>query len=68
MAKTKEELTVLKQEYKTLMNKLQELSEDELNKVTGGITNINDIHGLEAYGPYYFISHEGVDKDPNNPK
>ena len=37
MAKTKEELNVLKNEYKILTTKLQELSEDELGYVVGGI-------------------------------
>ena len=36
MAKTKEELNELKNEYETLTVKLQELSEDELSIVTGG--------------------------------
>ena len=36
MAKTQEELTQLKTEYEALSTKLQELSEDELNMVTGG--------------------------------
>lgn len=36
MAKTKEELTQLKQEYKTLTNKLKELSDDEIGKIVGG--------------------------------
>ena len=36
MAKTKEELNTLKIEYETLTNKLKELTEDELNIVTGG--------------------------------
>ena len=36
MAKTNEELSTLKQEYETLNNKLRELSEEELNVVTGG--------------------------------
>ena len=34
--KTKEELNLLKQEYKTLKNKLKELNEEELNEVIGG--------------------------------
>ena len=34
--KTKEELLTLKQEYEALTNKLKELSEEELNEVTGG--------------------------------
>ena len=40
--KTKEELNELKNEYETLTTKLQELSEDELDEVTGGV-NIWDI-------------------------
>lgn len=36
MTKTKEELNTLKIEYETLTNKLKELTEDELNIVTGG--------------------------------
>lgn len=36
MAKTKQELETLKQEYRSLTAKLQELSEDELMLVTGG--------------------------------
>ena len=37
MAKTQEELNELKNEYETLNNKLQELTEDELMQVTGGV-------------------------------
>ena len=36
MAKTKEELNQLKQEYESLNNKLKELSDDELKLVIGG--------------------------------
>ena len=36
MAKTQEELKQLRKEYMDLKNKLKELTEDELNKVTGG--------------------------------
>ncbi|MDO4940685.1 MAG: hypothetical protein Q4E33_03215 [Erysipelotrichaceae bacterium] len=36
MAKTKEELKALKQECESFTTKAQELSEDELNYVTGG--------------------------------
>ena len=39
MAKTQEELNQLKNEYETLNNKLNELSEDELKLVTGGVNN-----------------------------
>lgn len=37
MSKTKEELQELKKEYETLTTKLKELTEEELNVVTGGI-------------------------------
>ena len=36
MAKTKEELYALAEEVKTLQSKLSELSEEELNEVSGG--------------------------------
>ena len=36
MAKTKEELDQLKKEYEELKNKLRDLSEDEINLITGG--------------------------------
>ena len=35
--KTKEELNALKEEAETVSKKLQELSEDELEQVTGGM-------------------------------
>ena len=35
--KTKEELNELKQELETLSSKLQELTEDELKEITGGV-------------------------------
>lgn len=37
MAKTQEELEQLKQEYKTLTVKLKELTDEELEIVTGGV-------------------------------
>ena len=37
MAKTKEELKVLKEEVETISKKLAELSNDELKQVTGGM-------------------------------
>lgn len=40
MAKTKEELNQLKTEYESLTTKLQELSKDELDIVSGGV----DLH------------------------
>lgn len=42
MKKTTEELKILKQEYETLNNKLNELNEDELKEVCAGV-NIWDI-------------------------
>ena len=46
--KTKEELNQLKAECETLTAKLNELTEDELNMVTGG----GNIPGLEAIAFY----------------
>ena len=43
MAKTQEELKELKTEYETLNNKLKELTEEELNMVTGGILGIPSV-------------------------
>ena len=37
MAKSKEELNKIKEEVKTVNEKLQELTEEELEQVTGGI-------------------------------
>ena len=39
MAKTKEELKALKEEVETVNEKLQELTEEELEQVTGGNTD-----------------------------
>lgn len=44
MAKSKEELNLLKNECETLTNKLKELTEDELNAVVGGSGN-----GVKTY-------------------
>lgn len=54
--KTKEELNQLKAECETLTAKLNELTEDELNMVTGG----GNIPGLEAIGPTSIFSILGV--------
>ena len=45
MAKTQEELNLLKIEYETVTNKLNELSENELGYVTGG----NPVHLITAF-------------------
>lgn len=47
MSKTKEELITLKQEYETLNTKLKELSEDELNYITGGNYGIGFVPQIE---------------------
>ena len=49
MAKTKEELNALKEEFETVNKKLVELSEDELKQVTGGNAG-SDIEGLRFSG------------------
>lgn len=41
MAKTKEELAKIKQEYEDITSKLNDLNSDELLEVTGGINLIN---------------------------
>ena len=56
MAKTKEELNTLKVEYETLNKKLKELTEEELNMVTGG----DDITGLDANGSNQLFSSTSV--------
>lgn len=47
MAKTKEEMNELVEEVKTLQNKLSELSEEELDEVSGGV----DINALRRVAP-----------------
>ena len=46
MAKTKEELNVLKQQYRELTKKLKELSKEELKEVTSGSVIVG-MDGLE---------------------
>ena len=48
MAKTQEELKEIKNEYETLTSKLNELTEDELNAITGG--EIGDWQNIEHSG------------------
>ena len=50
MAKTQEELNQLKQECKTLANKLKELNDDELELVAGGIRDEISASGLTKVG------------------
>ena len=62
MPKTKEELNTLKVEYETLNNKLRELSEEELNVVTGGKDIVK--LGLSLnHSVFYF---ENVNNDKND--
>lgn len=57
MAKTKEELDKLKQEYEVLVNKLKELNEDEMMLVTGGSKDSNEYQanpsGMRTGGDIY---------------
>ena len=51
--KTKEELNVLKEEYKALNDKLKELSEEELTQVVGGdVTSANIVGYVQTIMPY----------------
>ena len=54
--KTKEELTQLKIEYETLNNKLKELSEEELEMVTGG-ENLNPVPDINDIGAGILVGH-----------
>ena len=75
MKKTKEELNTLKQEYETLNNKLQELTEDELKEVSGGTNLANIIGGIATINTAQVIIGSAlskkdniVDKEKNNTK
>ena len=46
MAKTQEELKALKEEYEALSNKLKELTDEELNEVTGGWNILEEKEGI----------------------
>ena len=50
--KSKEELNTLKEEVETLNRKLHELTEEELEQVSGGVY-IKDIYDLVTYDLYY---------------
>ncbi len=58
MAKTKEELNALKEEVETVNEKLQELTEEELEQVTGGNTDfiIGPSDPQSSYQPAQTIS------------
>ena len=60
MAKTQEELNVLKNEFESLSKKLAELSEDELEQVTGGVDFI-----ISKDDPHY-VPERYFDTDPKN--
>ena len=55
--KTKEELNALKNEIEALTQKLAELTVDELNQVTGGVSNDSGKYG-DAY-------HDGKERETN---
>ena len=57
------QLEELKKEYETLSLKLQELSEDELKQVIGGVSI--EIPGLEKIGPYNYDCSGLVSKTPD---
>ena len=52
MSKTKEELNEIKEEVETLDEKLHELTEEELEQVTGGVAF--DVGGVEVH--YNFLA------------
>ena len=70
--KTKEELSALKEEVKTLNKKLAELSEDELKQVTGGAypsPKVVEDYPFDAYRERVIIrSHEGDHTDIDSRK
>ena len=49
--KTKEELNALKEEVETLNKKLHELTEEELEKVSGGFTEFPKCHFCGFFHP-----------------
>ena len=58
MTKTVEELNELRKEYEAVSSKLNELTQEELDQVTGGVY----ISGLEKIGPYSkWNTHDGID-------
>lgn len=42
MAKTKEELKTLKEEYESFKNKMKELTDDEITQIVGGYNGFID--------------------------
>ena len=47
--KTKEELNTIKEEVEALNNKLAELTDEELEQVTGGVTDEDEEHPVWRY-------------------
>lgn len=58
MAKTKEELDVLKQEVKNLTTKLKELSEEELKEVIGGDSIFDINENEQLYNNHIYTNKE----------
>ena len=53
MSKTKEELNALKEEVETVNEKLHELTEEELEKVTGGARATSSRDGFQQQEVYH---------------
>ena len=65
MAKTKKELVDLQQEFNHVMNKLNDLTEDELGSVSGGRLrrSDNDILKKDSAGIFFTPKPDDKDKD-----
>lgn len=63
MAKTKEELQTIKEEFETIATKLSELNEDELKEISGGMRNV-----IEALKNQLTPLNQGLISFKNNKK
>ena len=54
MAKTQDELNLLKEEYESLVSKAKELSDDELKEITGGSYYDDEYHENQSDVSYIF--------------
>lgn len=61
MAKTKEELKELREKFEILNNKLKELTKEELEKITGGIST-NRYKYSYRRNDYVFLNGEGKER------
>lgn len=61
MAKTQEELKELKQEYESLTKKFEELSQEEIDTITGGTTfDIKDDGSNKQYEQHFYKEDQGL--------